>query len=338
MFDSLEVKFAMRAVCQAAQLVRTVQAEMISPALTKEDRSPVTVADFAAQALVAQLLAETFADQPLVGEEQAAVLREPEQHEHLRRVTEFVGRYVADVTSEQALEWIALGEAEPTDLFWTLDPVDGTKGFLRGDQYVVALAQIERGEVKVAVLGCPGLADAHRPNINEPDINGQGSLLVATPGGGTWTAPLEEASLENLAAFRRLHVSDIDDPRRARLLRSVEAAHTNMGGIGALAVELATEVEAVPMDSQAKYAVLAAGEAELLVRLLSPTRPDYREKIWDQAAGSLILEEAGGRITDLDGRSLDFSVGRTLAKNRGILATNGRLHDAALAALSRISA
>jgi 3'-phosphoadenosine 5'-phosphosulfate (PAPS) 3'-phosphatase len=92
------------------------------------------------------------------------------------------------------------------------------------------------------------------------------------------------------------------------------------------------------MDSQAKYAVLAAGEGDVLLRLLSPSRPDYREKIWDQAAGSIVILEAGGRITDLDGKALDFSHGRTLAHNRGILATNGHLHDAVLAALRSIDA
>jgi 3'(2'), 5'-bisphosphate nucleotidase len=90
------------------------------------------------------------------------------------------------------------------------------------------------------------------------------------------------------------------------------------------------------MDSQAKYAVLAAGEGDVLLRLISPSRPDYREKIWDQAAGSIVVTEAGGRISDLDGRSLDFSHGRTLATNRGIVATNGRLHDQILNGLRAI--
>jgi 3'(2'), 5'-bisphosphate nucleotidase len=72
--------------------------------------------------------------------------------------------------------------------------------------------------------------------------------------------------------------------------------------------------------------------------LLSAKKPDYREKIWDQAAGSLIVEEAGGWVTDLDGKPLDFTAGRTLADNRGILATNGHLHPAALEALRAIGA
>jgi 3'(2'), 5'-bisphosphate nucleotidase len=92
------------------------------------------------------------------------------------------------------------------------------------------------------------------------------------------------------------------------------------------------------MDSQAKYALLAAGEGELILRLLSPSRPDYREKVWDQAAGSLILEQSGGRITDLDGKALDFKKGRRLEDNRGVLASNGLLHETALRALKEIGA
>jgi 3'(2'), 5'-bisphosphate nucleotidase len=65
--------------------------------------------------------------------------------------------------------------------------------------------------------------------------------------------------------------------------------------------------------------------------------PNYREKIWDQAAGSIVIEEAGGRITDLKGKALDFTAGRTLTNNRGILASNAHLHTLALNALQTIS-
>jgi 3'(2'), 5'-bisphosphate nucleotidase len=92
------------------------------------------------------------------------------------------------------------------------------------------------------------------------------------------------------------------------------------------------------MDSQAKYAVLASGQGEIYLRMLSASQPDYQERIWDQAAGSLIIQEAGGRVTDLDGKDLDFSQGRTLANNRGICATNGVLHERTLDAIHAISA
>ena len=82
---------------------------------------------------------------------------------------------------------------------------------------------------------------------------------------------------------------------------------------------------------------MSSGGGELLVRFLSASKPDYKEKIWDQAAGAIVLEEAGGRVSDLEGRALDFAQGRTLARNRGICASNGVLHEKALEAISRLS-
>ena len=84
--------------------------------------------------------------------------------------------------------------------------------------------------------------------------------------------------------------------------------------------------------------ILRVSKAELYLRLLSPQKPDYKEKIWDQAAGSLVVEEAGGWVTDLDGKPLDFTAGRSLSLNRGILASNGHLHAVALESLRVIGA
>ena len=323
-----EIKFALDAVRQAAILVRHVQAEMVSPALTKDDRSPVTVADFASQALVSKLLSETFPGDPLVAEEDAAELRTPSGSEALDRVTDFVRNYIAGATPGSMCDWIDYGRGEVAARFWTLDPIDGTKGFLRGDQYAVALALIEGGQVQVSVLGCPHLSDACRP-----DYGGPGSLVISARGQGTWTT-----SIESPGYFAQLEVSGTNDASQARILRSVESGHTNVGQIDRFAKALGVQAEPVRLDSQAKYAVLAAGGGELYLRLLSPSRPDYREKIWDQAAGSLVLEEAGGRISDLDGKPLDFTAGRSLTGNRGVLASNTLMHTDALAALREIGA
>ncbi len=76
-----EVAFALQSVRKASLLVRQVQANLVTPALTKADRSPVTVADFASQAVVSQALASVFPDDPLVAEEDSAGLREPGSQE-----------------------------------------------------------------------------------------------------------------------------------------------------------------------------------------------------------------------------------------------------------------
>ncbi|MCH7663284.1 MAG: 3'(2'),5'-bisphosphate nucleotidase [Chloroflexi bacterium] len=323
-----DLTFAIAAVRQASVLVRHIQAELVSPALTKDDQSPVTVADFAAQALIAKLILEAFPADPLVAEEDSAALQTPSGRATLEQVTKFVSPYLPDATNESISAWIDHGDADPAARFWTLDPIDGTKGFLRGGQYVIALALIVDGDVQIAALGCPNLTAGHIQ-----DVDGPGSVVVAVKGQGTWFIP-QDADAE----MQLLHVSDIEDPAAARLLRSFEAAHTNISQLDRIVEHLGTQAEPVRLDSQAKYAILAAGHGDLLFRLISPKSPHYKEKIWDQAAGSLVVQEAGGTVTDLDGRPLDFTHGRTLAKNRGVLVSNHRLHTKALAAIKSVGA
>lgn len=327
-FDTPEVEFAFNAVRQASQLVQYVQEEMASPALTKNDRSPVTVADFASQALIGRLLSQTFPDDPLVGEEDSQALRAPAQESTLDHVTAFVKRYLPEADKRSVCDWIDYGRAKTSSRFWTLDPIDGTKGFLRGDQYAVALALVVDGEVQIGALGCPNLSEAYRSEPQSP-----GSLVIAVRDQGTWLTTIKDPG-----GFEALHVSSCQDASQARILRSVESGHTNVGQIDEFARAMGVQADPVRMDSQAKYAVLAAGKGDLILRLLSPAKPDYREKIWDQAAGALVLQEAGGRISDLHGRPLDFTTGRRLVNNRGILASNTSLHPAALRALEDIGA
>jgi len=329
-----EIKFALQTARRAAQLVRQVQAELVTPALTKEDRSPVTVADFACQALVAHLLAQSFPGTLLVAEESSSALQKPGAEKNLALVTSFVQRALDSqgaeppLSSQQVCAWIDRGQSNQAGRFWALDPIDGTKGFLRGDQYAIALALVQNGEVQIGVLGCPNLV-----NAEIPDLAGPGSLVIAVRGQGTWCTALDSST-----PWKQLHVSTRSNPAQACLLRSFESGHTNVDQISLFAQAMGIQANPVLMDSQAKYAVLAAGAGDLLLRLLSTTLPDYKEKIWDQAAGSLVLQEAGGCLSDLDGKPLDFTTGRSLLHNRGLLASNGTLHAPALLALKQIGA
>jgi len=320
-----EVQFALEAVRRASHLTQQVQAELVGASLSKSDRSPVTVADFAVQALIGGLLAGAFPNDPLVAEEASTELRSLERQPILNRVTEFVGRVLPKTTSQDVWAWIDRGGAAPATRFWTLDPVDGTKGFLRGDEYAVALALVVNDQVQVGVLGCPNLRDGFSRARGD-----QGVVVVAVRGHGSWRVPLQGSG-----DFTRLRVSLCSDPAKACLLRSVEPDHTDIGLTQSFIRLLGIQAAPVLMDSQAKYALLAAGGGDLLVRFPSPSFPEYRENIWDHAAGSLALEEAGGCITDTAGETLDFAAGRKLARPRGVLASNGHLHAAALEALRR---
>jgi len=206
---------------------------------------------------------------------------------------------------------------------WTLDPIDGTKGFLRGDQYAVALAQIEQGEVVLGVLGCPNMPhDAARP------AGDRGCLFVALRGQGAVMRTLDDPT--EIA----IGVTEIDDPARAAFCESVEKAHSSQSDSARVAERLGIEVPPFRIDSQCKYAAVARGDASIYLRL--PTRKGYQEKIWDHAAGAMVIREAGGRVSDVRGAELDFSIGRTLRDNLGVIVTNGRLHDRVVAAVRSV--
>jgi 3'(2'), 5'-bisphosphate nucleotidase len=319
-----EAQFALASVREGGLLARQIQQHSSPRAELKADLSPVTVADYAVQALIAARLQQAFPQDRLVGEEGSAGLRRPDQAATLAAVREWLEPLRGPLTGERVCDWIDRGAAEPADRFWTLDPVDGTKGFLRGDQYAVALALIEGGQVVVGALACPQLGPDGAP--------GDGCAALAIRGGGAWAEPLEGGRRRSLRVSRRRLTE------RARVLQSLESDHHDPAGMEAVLERLEVTSPALRMDSQAKYLALAAGAADLLLRLASPARPDYREWIWDQAAGSLLVAEAGGMVTDTTGAPLDFSQGRRLANNSGVLASNGLLHAAARRAVQRLRA
>ena len=347
-FDlSQERSLGVAAVRAASAVCRAVQHRLVAgQTLEKGDKSPVTIADFASQAIALGLLDSSSSIRKFVGEEDAAALRADDGKALREQVVEQV-RTAFDgsernISEDDVLDWIDLGAHEPTgpgDTFWTLDPIDGTKGFLRGEQYAVALGLIHRGEVVLGVLGCP--------NLKLPSFNAPGCLLVATRGGGAAALPLEaeissaalgssdgQAPHNDSEPGTPIRVSDIDDPAACRFVESVESGHSDHSQSADVAANLGTAAEPVRMDSQCKYAAVAAAMAEVYLRL--PTRQGYEEKIWDHAAGSIVVQEAGGIVSDVRGEPLDFSRGRTLSANAGVIATHGSLHDHVVDAVRRV--
>jgi len=320
-----ECAAAVRAVAAAARLCGRVQARrVLGVALTKGDKSPVTVADFGAQAVVAHALAADFPGDALMGEEDAAELRDPANAPIAAQVVAEVREQLPALAPGEVLAAIDRARAEGgSGRFWCLDPIDGTKGFLRGEQYAVALALLDAGEVKVGALACPNLPFAGAP----------GCVLVAARGGGAFALPLRGGDAGTPVATR---VAPTADGARARIVESVESGHGDHASHERVRAALLCATPSVRLDSQAKYAVLARGDGEIYLRM--PTSADYRENLWDQAAGARIIEEAGGRVTDVDGRPLDFTRGRKLLGNQGIVATNGALHGAVLAAIRTLRA
>ena len=313
-------QFVIDVVKEASELALAVQNEMVTPTtVEKIDKSPVTVCDLAIQALISRRLAEQFPNDALVGEESNDVFADESGQKLLDQVTQFVQRFEPSETRTSVAAWIERGRDEGDEnRYWVLDPVDGTKGFLRRQQYAIALGLTIDKQPVLGALGCPCWED--------------GTVYFASQGEGAFSIPLHRMDLTSI------HVSDVSDASLARVLRSVEKGHTNVGQIDYIVEKLNIQTDPVSIDSQVKYGVLASGGAEILLRLISPKMPNYKEKIWDQCAGVVVLQEAGGKVTDLDGKPLDFTHGRTLAENRGVCATNGKIHSAVLDAIASVGA
>lgn len=314
------------AVARACIVCRHVQARLHElQSITKDDKSPVTVGDLAAQAVVARTLADALGSIVLVAEEDARFLGDQANRSHLEAALGAAARAWPGVSDDALLHALDLGrprhDARP-DAFWTLDPIDGTKGFLRGGQYAVCLAFIEHGTPTLAVLACPSLPVAGNPEQPDP----VGSTYFACRAGGAF----EAAGIAPDAPGRRLS-RERDPAAPIRIARSVEKAHSDASITDRLLAEAGVAAASVRIDSQCKYALLASARAEIYLRV--PTSPARRELIWDHAAGALIAAEAGITVSDLDGRPLDFSRGRRLEENTGILAARPDLHPRLLDAV-----
>jgi 3'(2'), 5'-bisphosphate nucleotidase len=321
-----ELTVAIEAVTKGSAVAQKAAETLISAeTITKKDNSPVTIADFSVQAVIIAELRNAFPDDKIVAEEKS---KDISKNQDLKsRIVELTNSAFpgAEKTEEQILNLIDQGDHNggPEGRFWTIDPIDGTKGYLRKEQYAVCLALIEEGQVVLGAIGCPNLP----VNISEPE-GPKGSIFVAVKGCGASSRQLTETE------FKPISVTKTSDPKLTSFLESVEAAHTAHGDAYEIAKLLKITAPPVRMDSQAKYCSLARGDATIYLRL--PTIASYEEKIWDHAAGSLLVVEAGGKVVDTTGTPLDFSQGKTLKHNKGVIASNTEFHSKVLGAVELV--
>ncbi|KAK5987822.1 3'(2'),5'-bisphosphate nucleotidase [Cladobotryum mycophilum] len=344
-----ELQVAQLAVQRASLLTKQVFHEKAKGTVDKNDKSPVTIGDFGAQALIIAALKHNFPQDAIVAEEEAKQLREEATlRDTIWEVVKdtklddpeaekLLGGPIKDV--DTMLELIDLGNSPggKQGRIWTIDPIDGTKGFLRGGQYAVCLALMVDGEVVVGVLGCPNLPidDSARLTTgigaNQTD-EGHGVLFSAVLGNGATSRPLSTVS--DAESGKPISMRGIEDLTKATFCESVEAGHSSHGDQAAISQKLGITEPSVRMDSQAKYGSIARGAGDIYLRL--PTSATYQEKIWDHAAGDLIVRESGGQVTDIHGKRLDFSIGRTLAGNKGVVAAPVAVHGQVLEAVQQV--
>jgi 3'(2'), 5'-bisphosphate nucleotidase len=300
-------------------LCRTVQRDFIA-SVDKGVDDPVTLADYGSQAILARALAAHFPVDGVIAEEHGDQFQSGLNAELRGRVVELVSSALGStVTEADIIAWLNHGRDVKTAQMWTIDPIDGTKGFLSGRSYTIAVGILHDGKPAAGILGSPGYYGT----------DGRGKLFYAV--NGVAYAVQFEADAVGVA-LRVSARSAADHPHTVESVESKHAAHELISQIYAGAGIIAPTI--IRVDGQDKYGMVASGDADLYLRI-SP-KADYREKVWDHAAGVAVIEAAGGRVTDLYGRALDFSLGEQLANNSGVVVSNGVYHDAVLAALAKV--
>ncbi|BAO41570.1 3'(2')5'-bisphosphate nucleotidase [Kluyveromyces marxianus] len=337
---SKELAVATQAVRKASLLTKRVQSAVISDensTITKSDNSPVTIGDYSAQAVIINTIKANFPNDNVVGEESSTGLTDSFVDEILNTIrgndeeypkvfgdieqngdekVDFINKDFPLNSIDEVKRVIDFGNYAGGNKgrFWCLDPIDGTKGFLRGEQFAVCLALVIDGKVVVGVIGCPNLKLSNFGAEDTSDNLPAGYIFRAVRGNGA------EYSVTTESNWTPIHVRSIEDTSDLVSLEGVEKSHSAHDEQAIIKNELGV-TKSQHLDSQVKYCVLAMGLGDLYLRL--PIKMSYSEKIWDHAAGNVIVEEAGGIHTDaLQNVPLDFGQGRTL-KTKGIIASCG---------------
>ncbi len=314
----IDLKPIIQAVKQAARLTTTVQ-QMHFTKGEKDQREPVTIADYGSQAILCRALALAYPDDAVMAEENGAQFLSLVPDEGRAEVVRLVGAALGEkVTEADVVRWLDHGRDRSALRTWLIDPVDGTKGFIAMRRYSIAVAALEMGAPVAGIIGCPGY----------PSPDGKGYLF---------SAQRREAYTQLISgggAFR-VAVSNRASAPSFRVVESIEKAHANLSESARVYAALGIPASNVQqLDGQDKYAMIASGDAELYVRLPREAVPQHRA--WDHAAGTALVHAAGGVVTDIDGSPLDFSQGRILSRNRGMIVSNGRLHDKVVEAVGEV--
>lgn len=338
---SKELELACLTVQRATHLTKTLLTAVDKGTLDKTDSTPVTIADFAAQALIIHSIHNVYPSDNFVGEEDSQSLRSnPLLLDRTWELLCTIPEQYRPSSADEMMRLIDLGAqgtCSPSTRAWVLDPVDGTATFMNGQQYAVCLSLVENGQQKLGVLGGPNLC-LETGEIKEDvvDRDGYGYQVFAVVGEGAYQRRMHEAPSQLLPASRLPRVKQITDPAEIRFIDSSCATSSNYELHARVAERLGAPwpPHADLWAAQLRYVAIAAGGCNVLLKV--PRRESYRSKIWDHSGGMLVAQELGVRVTDLAGRMVDCGLGRTLAGCYGMVVAPESIHSAIVDAVARV--
>lgn len=362
-----ELEIIFGALQAAAKLSQHIIHSTDKGVVSKPDLSPVTVADFAIQALLATTVKAAFPDDTIVGEENASQLRaDLYLLEHVYELLRWVaGDGEADATPdgrthlpegttvpssrEQMCNLIdECGTSLPSKVgrTWVFDPIDGTKTYVRGELYAINVALLEDGKQVLGIVGCPNMSmDAKAPLTNS-DIHTSGCIVFAARGYGAYIRPLPDSNTANNGANNGAKNGSSGEIRRLPPIHSTDSKNLTLADVRFVTCativdsalkginELVAERVGAPYPGcdllpwVLRWTGLAMGLGNTTVWVYNSKK--RWGKIWDHAGAMLLFEETGGRITDIHGKDIDLLAGRKMTANCGFVGAPAAIHQQVL--------
>lgn len=270
----------------------------------KRDKSPVTLADFASQIFILSRLKEKFNEDQIFAEEESSLFS--------KDIEVLIKKCFLEINFKVNEEFSSLlnYRGPRSSRQWIVDPIDGTKGYLRDLSYAVGIGLMQNSEPKICAIGVPNYK------------NEQLAIFVAEQGEGAQAAYGDKE-------FSPIHVSHENNLSSSVMCQSL---HHNKQWINKLA-EMIGANKIISMDGMGKFCMVADGSADLYVREMNL---DYSFS-WDYMPGDLLVREAGGTITDLNYKSLTFKEDKCKWTAPGLIASNGILHDDIISNIKKLT-
>jgi 3'(2'), 5'-bisphosphate nucleotidase len=288
-----ELELAINLVINASKITEWFRKRGFKSFL-KVDQTPVTIADFASQIYIVSQLKEYFPDDQIIAEEENS---------------DFLNIKAAHLI-EQCFRELNLNklqniknnirfQGKTSERQWTVDPIDGTIGYQKGLSYAVGIGFM--------IKSIPKLCAISVPNYNEKSL----AIFTAEEDQGSQVsydnknfAPIKVSQNEDLSNIRLCHSLHYDQPWVVNFAKKIGIKNF------------------IRIDSMAKFCMVADGTVDLYIKPLDAEH----SFTWDFMPGNLIINEAGGKITDLNGKRLNFSNEKCLWTAPAIIASNNLLH------------
>jgi len=261
----------------------------------KQDQSPVTLADFASQIYIISKLKNNFPEDSIIAEESFS------SEVNLSSKKIIYSCYdELNLSLKPNFKDILNYRGPASETRWSIDPIDGTKGYQESLSYAIGIGLISKNEKIFSIIGVPNYS------------NNQIAIFYANKGRGARASygnrefnPIKISEKENIKQYTLCHSLHYDEPWVMELSKIMGIKTYKQ------------------LDSMAKFCMIADGSADLYIKPMNETR----SFIWDFLPGHLLVTEAGGIVTDLMGKIPEYVNDKCLISAPGLVVSNGKSHD-----------